>query len=165
MSRIHQLKAVQKLPVSREQAWDFFSAPSNLAAITPPFLNLKNRNGNFKEEMYEGQVILYRLRPFFNIPLNWMTEITHVQKPVFFVDEQRRGPYALWHHEHHFEEIEGGVAMTDLVHYCLPFGLLGDVAYKLGISKKLRAIFAYRYQKLVEKFGGWQGASMDISMS
>src|SRR5579871_2125627 len=110
-----------------EEAWSFFSDPNNLSTITP---------GNLRFEavyplphvIYPGLVLVYRLRPMFNIPTTWVTEITHVREPSLFVDEQRMGPYRLWHHEHHFRAIEGGVEIEDLVHYALPFGPLGLIA-------------------------------------
>jgi ligand-binding SRPBCC domain-containing protein len=103
--------------------------------------------------MYPGQVITYNVKPVLGIPLFWMTEITHVARPRFFVDEQRRGPYALWHHEHHFKPVAGGVEMTDLIHYAIPFGVLGRLAHALFVKKQLHEIFAYRYQKAETLFG------------
>jgi ligand-binding SRPBCC domain-containing protein len=153
MSKVYAFKRVQKLPVALEEAWDFFSHPKNLHALTPPALNLKFTNELFGEGMYPGQVITYKVKPLLRIPLFWMTEITHVHKPHFFVDEQRRGPYALWHHQHHFKPIEGGVEMTDLIHYAIPFGVMGRVAHALFVKRQLEAIFAYRFKKAEALFG------------
>lgn len=153
---VHVLKTVQKIPVSLEEAWDFFSHPKNLAVMTPAYLNLRFTNTLYGEEMYPGQVMTYRVKPLFGIPLFWMTEITHVQPGRFFVDEQRFGPYSLWHHQHHFREIPGGVEMTDLVHYKLPLGFLGDIADKLFVRKQLEGIFQFRFRKVEELFGAWQ---------
>ena len=150
---VYVLKRVQGLPIPVEKAWDFFSHPKNLDALTPPSLNLKFTNELFGEAMYPGQVITYNVKPVLGIPLFWMTEITHVAKPHFFVDEQRRGPYALWHHEHHFKPVAGGVEMTDLIHYAIPFGVLGRLAHALFVKKQLNEIFAYRYQKAETLFG------------
>jgi ligand-binding SRPBCC domain-containing protein len=94
------------------------------------------------------------------IPLFWMTEITHVQKPHFFVDEQRRGPYTLWHHEHHFKPIPGGVEMTDLVHYALPMGPLGRLAHSLFVKRQLEQIFEYRFIKTEALFGRIEGTAV-----
>ncbi|RYE02195.1 MAG: hypothetical protein EOP50_00605 [Sphingobacteriales bacterium] len=149
---VHVMKQLQRMPVSLEAAWEFFSHPKNLAAITPPHLNLKFTNELFREEAYAGQVITYKVRPLLGIPLFWMTEITHVQKPHFFVDEQRKGPYALWHHEHHFREVEGGVEMTDIIHYALPFGPLGSLGLPL-VKKQLNELFAYRREKITQLWG------------
>jgi ligand-binding SRPBCC domain-containing protein len=102
------------MPVSLEQAWDFFSNPNNLLTITPPFLNLKITNKVYGDEIYAGQIITYKVKPLLGIPLFWLTEIRHVERLKMFVDEQRKGPYKLWHHQHHFKAIEGGVEMKDL---------------------------------------------------
>lgn len=143
----------QKIPITLEQAWSFFSHPKNLAVMTPDYLNLKFTNQLFREEMYPGQVITYTVRPVLGIPMFWMTEITHVLDKQFFVDEQRFGPYRLWHHQHHFREIPGGVEMTDIIHYKIPGWWLGDIAHKLFIRKQLREIFTFRERKVVELFG------------
>jgi ligand-binding SRPBCC domain-containing protein len=103
--------------------------------------------------MYPGQIIEYKVRPVLGIPLYWMTEITHVADQQYFVDEQRFGPYSLWHHQHHFKAVEGGVEMTDIVHYKLPLGWLGDIANNLFVKAQLKKIFAYRYQKTEALFG------------
>jgi len=105
------------------------------------------------KQMYTGQIITYTVRPLFNIPLFWMTEIKHVEPGVFFVDEQRIGPYVIWHHQHHFKAIPGGVEMTDLVHYKLPLGPLGALAKWLFVGRQLDGIFDYRWKKLEQLFG------------
>jgi ligand-binding SRPBCC domain-containing protein len=107
--------------------------------------------------MYPGQIIEYKVRPLLQIPVYWMTEITHVEDKQFFVDEQRFGPYSLWHHQHHFLTVPGGVEMTDIVHYKIPFWFLGDLANRLMIRKKLKEIFEYRFKAVEEKFGSWKG--------
>jgi len=150
---VYTLRRLQAFPITVEEAWHFFSQPKNLDVLTPASLNLKFTNELFGAEMYPGQIITYNVKPLFGIPLFWMTEITHVAKPFFFVDEQRRGPYALWHHEHHFKQINGGVEMTDLLHYALPFGLLGRIVHRLFVKKQLERIFEYRFQKAEALFG------------
>jgi ligand-binding SRPBCC domain-containing protein len=150
---VHVLKQVQTLPVTLDEAWDFFSHPKNLAVMTPEYLNLRFTNELFGEEMYAGQVMTYNVKPLLGIPMFWMTEITHVQPKRFFVDEQRFGPYALWHHQHHFREVTGGVEMIDLIHYKAPMGLLGDLAVRLFIRRQLEGIFAFRRRKVEELFG------------
>ena len=112
--------------------------------------------------MYPGQIIEYKLRPLLNIPIYWMTEITQVQDKLFFIDEQRFGPYALWHHQHHFKEVEGGVEMTDIVHYRIPFWIFGDIANVLFVKKDLQNIFAYRFEKVESLFGLWPGGQQNI---
>jgi len=103
--------------------------------------------------MYAGQLIEYRVSPVLGIPMYWMTEITHVVEGKYFIDEQRFGPYALWHHQHHFRAVEGGVEMTDIVHYKIPLGPLGWIADRLFVRQKLEQIFDYRYRKVSEMFG------------
>jgi ligand-binding SRPBCC domain-containing protein len=105
------------------------------------------------EKMYPGMFIMYSIRPMFNIPMNWVTEITHVSDRKFFVDEQRVGPYHIWHHEHHFEEKDGGVLMTDILHYNVGMSFLGWIASKLFVDKKVQGIFDYRYKILEQRFG------------
>jgi ligand-binding SRPBCC domain-containing protein len=157
MSKIYQLKRVQRMPVSLKKAWNFFSNPNNLLTITPPFLNLKMTNAVYGDEAYSGQIITYKVRPLLGIPLFWLTEIKHVEPLKMFVDEQRKGPYKLWHHQHHFKAIEGGVEMTDIVHYAIPFGPLGSIAHAVIVKKQLNKIFDYRYKKVQELFGVWKG--------
>ena len=108
MSAVHTLRNVQRIPATLEKTWGFFSDPNNLLNITPPFLNLKVTNEIFGTETYPGQIITYTVKPLFGIPIHWMTEITHVEPKKLFVDEQRKGPYKLWHHQHHFKTITGG---------------------------------------------------------
>lgn len=156
---VHTIKTIQKLPVPLAEAWDFFSHPKNLALLTPPYLNLRFTNELYGEEMYPGQIITYRVKPLLGIPLFWMTEITHVEHHRYFVDEQRTGPYSIWHHQHHFREIEGGVEMTDIVHYKNPLGVLGTIANELFVKKQLEGIFSFRYKRAEELFGEWKVAS------
>ncbi len=151
----HSFKRVQNLPVSIEEAWDFFSSPANLAVMTPEYLNLKFTNELFGEKMYPGQIITYKVKPVLGIPLYWMTEITHVEHLKYFVDEQRVGPYSLWHHQHHFKSIKGGVEMTDLIHYKNPLGPLGVMANSLFIKGQLEGIFEFRFKRTEELFGKW----------
>lgn len=151
---IYTLQRVQRLPISLEEAWDFFSSPLNLSKITPDYMQFNvTSDPAFLQQMYAGQVITYTVRPLFNIPLFWMTEIKYVQPGQFFVDEQRVGPYSLWHHQHHFKSIAGGVEMTDLVHYQLPLGPLGKLAHWLFVRRQLAGIFDYRWKKLEQRFG------------
>lgn len=164
MSMVYYLKSVQKLPVSSEKAWNFFSNAHNLLTITPPFLNLKVTNEVFGEVVYAGQIIAYKVKPIAGFSIEWITEITHLEKEKLFVDEQRKGPYKLWHHQHHFKTIEGGTQMTDIVHYCLPFGILGSITLPI-VKKKLIEIFTYRFTKINEVFGEWPNQKLDIEMS
>ncbi len=98
-------------------------------------------------------IIAYRVSPLMGIKTTWVTEITHVQDLKYFVDEQRVGPYKMWHHQHHIEKVQGGILMTDIIDYQPPMGFLGAIANKLVIGKKLEEIFAYRMIKMEEFFG------------
>ena len=104
------------------------------------------------DKMYPGQIIEYKVSPVLGIPLYWMTEITHVQDKKYFVDEQRFGPYSMWHHQHHFKVVDGGVEMTDIVHYKLPLWFLGDIANTLFVKKQLQHIFEYRFKIVEQQF-------------
>ena len=136
-----------------EKAWDFFSSPANLQQITPSSLGFSIISKFHGDKMYAGQIIEYKVRPVMGIPLYWMTEITHVTEGRYFVDEQRFGPYSLWHHQHHFRVVEGGVEMTDIVHYKLPFWFLGDIANSLLVKRQLKGIFDFRFKKVESLFG------------
>lgn len=142
----------QFLPISIDEAWDFFSSPKNLNEITPPNMVFEIVS-ELPEKMYEGIFIIYRLSPFLSIPMQWVTEITHIREKQFFVDEQRKGPYRIWHHEHHFEKVEGGVMMTDRLHYDIGKSFLGKLAGALFVHRMVRNIFEYRRQVLEKKFG------------
>ena len=152
---VYRLKTVQKLPISLEKAWDFLSDPGNLKNITPDYMGFKILAGA-EEKMYAGQIIKYTVTPVLGIPLGWVTEITHVRDNEYFVDEQRFGPYRLWHHKHFIKAISGGVEMIDIVDYKLPFGILGRIAHPLFVKRQLNQIFNYRYNKLIELFGAYR---------
>jgi len=148
---MYQLKRTQFVKTDLATCWDFFSSPNNLNKITPKEMGFDVLTEGV-ENMYEGLMIEYKVRPLLNIPLRWITEITHVKHQQYFVDEQRKGPYKIWHHEHHFKEVQGGVEMTDIVSYELPFGILGKLAHPLIVKKKLDQIFAYRFKIVDELF-------------
>ena len=151
---VFSISRTQRLPISLDQAWDFFSSPLNLRKITPPQLDMRVLSSpESLSTMYAGQVITYTVRPLLGIPLFWMTEITHVTDRRYFVDEQRAGPYSIWHHQHHFVEIPGGVEMTDIVHYRLPLGPIGALAHGLFVRRQLEGIFDFRYRELERMFG------------
>ena len=139
-----------------DKAWDFFSNPANLQAITPENMGFKVISNHRGEKMYAGQIIEYKVSPLLQIPIYWMTEITQVNEKKYFIDEQRYGPYSLWHHQHHFKAIEGGVEMTDIIYYKNPLWFLGKIANSIFVKKKLKKIFDYRFQKVEEMFGKWE---------
>lgn len=150
--KIYSLKRSIKLKMTMEESWDFFSNPNNLTLITPPSLNL-NITSKLPDKMYAGMIITYTVAPILNIPMTWVTEITHVDEPRFFIDEQRFGPYKFWHHQHRFEQIEGGVEATDLVNYALPLDPLSRTANSLIVKKQLKEIFDFRSEYLKKRFG------------
>jgi len=150
--KIYRLETIQNLPISQKEAWDFLSDPKNLKTITPDYMGFEILSGA-AERMYAGQIIQYIVTPVFGIPTKWVTEITHVQKGSYFVDEQRFGPYDLWHHKHFINPIKNGVEMIDIIDYKIPFGFLGRIAHPLLVAPKLKEIFEYRKNALVALFG------------
>jgi len=148
---MYKLKQEQFLPISLEAAWDFFATPKNLNEVTPSDMVFEITS-DLPEKIYEGLIITYKIKPMFNISINWCTEISHVKDRVFFVDEQRKGPYSIWHHEHHFQEMEGGVLMTDILYYDIGKSFFGWIAGKLFVHKKIKQIFSYRYKTLETYF-------------
>lgn len=149
---MYQLKRTQFVKTDLQTCWDFFSSPNNLKEITPEYMGF-DVLVELPEKMYEGLMIEYIVRPLLGIPMKWITEIKYVHDKQFFVDEQRKGPYKIWHHEHHFKEVEGGVEMTDIVSYEIPLGILGRIAHPIIVKKKLEEIFDYRFKRVDEIFG------------
>ena len=148
---MYQLKRTQFIKTDLKTAWDFFSSPGNLKKITPQYMGFDVRT-ELPEKMYEGLMIEYTVKPLLGIPMNWITEIKTVKDLQFFVDEQRKGPYKIWHHEHHFKVKDGGVEMTDIVSYELPLGILGRVMHPFVVQKKLEEIFDFRFKAVEELF-------------
>ena len=152
----YQLHTTQKLPATIQEVWDFISSPANLKEITPPHMGFIVTSSTGSQKMYPGMIITYKVSPLLGIKLDWMTEITHVRDFEYFVDEQRIGPYSIWHHQHKIEPIEGGVLMTDIVTYEPPFGILGAIANTLIIKSQLNQIFDYRTVALEKRFGKYK---------
>lgn len=150
--KIYTLHTKQQFPISKKEAWDFLSDPKNLKAITPEYMGFHIKSGAEKS-MYAGQIIEYVVTPILGIKTTWVTEITHVKDTSYFVDEQRFGPYALWHHKHFITEVDGGIEMEDLIHYKIPFGFLGQVMHPILVKPKLKEIFAHRHEALEKRFG------------
>ena len=150
---VYQLKRQQKLPSSIGEVWEFISKPENLSKITPEAMEFRILTRELPDKIYPGMIISYRVRPLLRLKMNWVTEITHVEDNRYFVDEQRHGPYTLWHHEHFVESIDGGVLMTDIITYKPPGGILGGLANRLFIRRQLRQIFDYRFVALENRFG------------
>ena len=148
---MYQLKRKQIVKTDLKTCWDFFSSPQNLKKITPEYMGF-NIKYELHEKMYEGLMIEYTVKPVLGIPMTWVTEIKTVKDNLFFVDEQRKGPYKIWHHEHHFKEVDGGIEMTDIVSYEIPLGIIGRLAHSLFVRKKLESIFNYRIKMVDEIF-------------
>ena len=144
---MHSLKQEQFLPVTLDEAWHFFATPKNLNEVTPEDMVFEITS-ELPDTMYEGLLIHYRLKPMGNISINWCTEITHIKEKVYFVDEQRVGPYKIWHHEHHFKSVTGGVLMTDILHYDIGKSVFGWLAGILFVHKKVANIFKFRFNTL-----------------
>lgn len=154
--KIYTKTAKQNLPITVEEAWAFLSDPKNLKAITPAYMGFDIIAGADRP-MFPGQIIQYTVTPVFGIKTKWVTEITHVKDNEYFVDEQRFGPYALWHHKHFITAIPGGVEMEDIIDYKVPMGFLGQLVHPIIVKPKLDEIFEYRQQKLITLFGEYPG--------
>ncbi|MFP4556498.1 MAG: SRPBCC family protein [Bacteroidales bacterium] len=146
----YQLHKEQFIPASIDTVWGFISSPGNLKEITPKYMGFEVTSKNLPERVYPGMIISYKVKPLLGIPMAWLTEITHVVDKECFVDEQKIGPYAFWHHQHFTKQVEGGVLMTDIVSYKPPLGFLGSIANWLFIKKQLNGIFNYR-EKILNK--------------
>ena len=149
--KVNTLKYSQILPISLDRAWNFLSSPKNLKLITPKSMNFNITEWDNRDS-YQGQIIQYTVEPIFGLKLKWVTEITHLEKNKYFVDEQRFGPYSFWHHKHFLKEVEGGVLMEDIIHYKLPYGFFGELINIFFVRKKLKEIFSYRKNELIKIF-------------
>lgn len=149
---VYQLETKQKIRASIDEVWDFISNPKNLQKITPDYMGFEILGKSLPDQMYEGIIIRYTVKPLLGIPMTWVTEITHIRDKEYFVDEQKVGPYALWHHQHQIKPVEDGVEMSDIVTYQPPFGFLGRIANALIIKKQLKEIFSYREKAVDEYF-------------
>ena len=152
---VNTLQKKQIIRASVAEAWSFFSNPRNLAKITPPEMGFEVLTPDLPERIYAGMMIAYRVRPLFGLPMTWLSEITLVEEGVRFIDEQRVGPYAVWHHEHAFHDLgDGRVEMKDRATYVLPFAPLGDLAHAMLVKPQLAKIFAFREKAVREIFPG-----------
>jgi len=148
---MRRFELIQFVPASIELVWDFFSSPSNLAKITPPGMGFIITSP-IQSAMYPGMFITYIVSPVAGIKMNWVTEITQISRNNFFIDEQRSGPYRVWHHEHHFREVNGGVEMHDILYYQVPFGIIGKIVDYVFVKNKVKQIFEFRKRKISELF-------------
>jgi len=144
----YQFKQSQLFKNSVDELWDFISNPNNLKVITPDYMGFDITSEGLPDKMYEGMIISYKVSPLMGIKTTWVTEITQLKDKQYFVDEQRVGPYKIWHHQHFLEATPEGTLMKDIVSYQPPFGFLGDIANNLVIENKLEEIFAYRTKVL-----------------
>ncbi len=149
---VYQYERQQLLHASLDEVWNFISNPRNLRTITPDHMGFNISSGPLPDKMYVGQIISYKVSPVLGIPLNWVTEISHISEQEYFVDRQIVGPYRLWHHEHFLTETADGVLMKDLVTYKPPMGILGKLSNTILIKKKIRQIFDYREKMLFDIF-------------
>lgn len=149
---LHILHTKQLIKSDLTSVWAFISSPKNLAKITPEYMGFDIIGDLVNEKMFAGQIIEYHIKPIAGIKMHWVTEITQVKYLEYFVDNQKHGPYSIWHHKHFLKEVPGGVEMTDIVHYKLPFGILGKIINAIFIKKKIKQIFDFRYKKIEELF-------------
>lgn len=155
--KIYQIHTKQNVPITLQEAWDFLSNAHNLGTITPSYMNFNILSGADRP-VYAGQLIQYTVTPIAGVKMKWVTEIISVKDKEYFVDEQKYGPYALWHHKHFIKEIAGGVEMEDIVDYKVPAGFLGRLVHPYLIQPKLEEIFEYRKVALEDKFGVYENA-------
>jgi ligand-binding SRPBCC domain-containing protein len=151
--KIHCLIRSQFLPIPQDVAWAFFSNPSNLPLLTPPWVHFKDESYEQARQIYPGMVLLHKIQPYGLIPSSWVSIITHAQAPDYFIDEQQKGPFSFWHHKHTIDPVEGGVEVRDTIHYALPFGLFGEVG-NFFVRTQMERVFDYRERMLIEFFGG-----------
>lgn len=149
---VYQIHHEQYIQSSIADVWDFISSPANLKIITPEYMGFDITSSNLPKKIYQGMIISYKVKPLWGIRMNWVTEITHVREGKFFVDEQKAGPYSMWHHQHHLEETHKGVRMTDIVTYKPPLWFLGNMANTVFIKKQLDSIFRFRSEAVNKIF-------------
>jgi len=146
-SGIYTLKAKQDLKISLDEAWDFFSSPKNLSKITPKNMGF-NITSDIPKLIYEGQIITYKVSPFIGFKMNWVTEITSVKNKEYFVDEQRFGPYSMWHHEHYFKPKGDKIEIIDKISFKVPFSFIGRLFTPILVIPQLKKIFNHRIKTL-----------------
>ena len=151
--KLYHFSQTQKLPITQDVAWAFFSNPANLAQLMPPWLKMKDETFDPTKRIYPGMIFNYSVKLYGLIPTRWVGEIVQVREPDCLIDIQHFGPFRFWHHAHHITPVEGGVEVKDVVHYALPVGSFGEIAHKLFVRSQLQALFKHRYQMLAEFFG------------
>lgn len=156
--RVYRIEACQRLATTPDEAWDFFSNPDNLREITPPDLDFRI-SVPLPDTIRPGLMVAYTIRPFLGRQVGWLTEITAVDVPRYFVDEQRIGPFSLWHHEHSLGPIKGGTEVRDLVTYGMRGEPITRPIHRTLVQPRLRKIFTYRRHVLARRFGSLPGES------
>ncbi len=154
--KIYHLERRQKLPITQDVAWAFFSNPANLAQLTPPDAAMEDESFERPKRIYAGMIQIFRVKLLGGLlSSRWVAEITHVEAPNAFVDEQKIGPFAFWHHRHSIIAVPGGVEIVDSAHYAMPGWVFGGLIHWLMVKKQLERLFQYRQKMLVEFFGEW----------
>lgn len=138
------------IPRAREEVFAFFADAFNLERITPEFLRFHIVTPA-PIALRAGTLIDYELR-LYGVKFRWRTQITAFEPPLFFVDEQMKGPYRRWVHRHDFEEARGGTLMRDRVEYALGFGPAGAMAHRIFVRRSVEKIFAYRNEAIRQIF-------------
>ncbi len=149
---IHRNEQIQILPISLQESWNFFSNPENLALLTPAEMKFRHVFAPDQPQVYPGMILVHTVSPVAGVPMTWVTEITQVEPMSRFVDEQRKGPFGMWHHIHMFKEVAEGTEIRDVLYYEMPFGFLGNIAHGLFAKKQIEEIFNYRRERLKEMF-------------
>jgi len=149
--KIHHIYRQQRLGMNYEQAWQFFSSPHNLNRITPDFFHVEITS-HVPDEIYAGLMISYRMTVL-GIPMSWLSEISHCDKPQRFVYHQSIGPFKFWSHEVSISECPEGIEVKDIVFYAMPFGWLGELLHNTLIGNKLQHIFNTRHDYLKDNWG------------
>jgi len=149
---LYRFEHTQIIPLTLEDSWRFFTNPRNLSELTPAAMNFRHRFEPDAERVYPGMILAYSLTPMAGIPVNWVTEITHVEPLVRFIDEQKSGPFSMWHHIHEFSEVPEGTKIHDTLYYSLPFSFLGQFAHSLFVKNQIENIFRYRSKRMKEIF-------------
>lgn len=150
--KLERIQTIQRLPIQIEEAWDFFTSPKNLRLTTPHWLDFR-LTSDPPEYLHPGTIVSATIRPFPVISTDWISEITHIRPPQFYITEQRFGPFKMWHHEHHFRAIDDGVEVEDIILYGMHFGMIGSMVHNLFIRKRLHEAFSFRAQALEQRFG------------
>ena len=145
---VHRKEFEQLIPGTIQDVWEFFSNPGNLNKITPEDMSFKIESDVSDGKTFAGRLIVYTVSPFKWMSTRWVTEITACEDQKYFIDEQRFGPFKLWHHRHSFEEVENGVLMKDELHYVLPFGIFGKL-FGGFVHKRVNGIFTHR-EKVID---------------